>query len=51
MANVGTKRHDDRKSEGSAEVWRKQKKQRNAARGKQRYDLERKVWYHDTIAD
>lgn len=29
------KRHRDRKSPGAAEVWRKQKKARNAARGKQ----------------
>jgi hypothetical protein len=35
MANIGTKRHHERKSEGSAEVWRKQKKARNAQRGKQ----------------
>lgn len=29
------KSHDRRKSEGSAEVWRKQKKEKNSARGKQ----------------
>ena len=32
---LNTKDHRSRKSPGSAELWRKQKKQRNAARPKQ----------------
>lgn len=45
MKGKGEKRHDARKSPASAELWRKEKKERNAARGPQRWDDEKKVWY------
>lgn len=35
IGDKATKRHRDRKSSGSAEVWRKRKKALNAARPKQ----------------
>jgi hypothetical protein len=35
LKKLNTKDHRNRKSPGSAELWRKEKKARNAARGKQ----------------
>jgi hypothetical protein len=34
------KRHRDRKNSSAAEAWRKEKHERNAARGKQYWDLQ-----------
>jgi hypothetical protein len=49
MKGKGEKRHDARKSPGAAEQWRKEKHERNVARGKQVW-IEGQGWARISVA-
>ena len=48
-ATTKSKDHRRRKNQGAAEVFRKQRKARNEARPKQRWDEQRGLWTREPI--